>query len=239
MAPPRYRGPDPPLRARDEEPNRNKESLHDFDRLDHLVRPLRGEFLALEPTARELLFTAARTPNSFTDEPVSDEQLRAIWELAKWPPTSANTNPMRVLYLRTEPARERLIPHLAEGNRDKSASAPVIAVLAYDTQYTEHVPRLLPFRPEIKEMLEADPVHHQEQARFNSALQAGYFLLSVRAAGLTAGPLGGFDAAGVDREFFPEGRLRSFLVVNIGRPGDNPWFERLPRLEYEEAVRLI
>ncbi|MFD7893741.1 malonic semialdehyde reductase [Streptomyces sp. NPDC059568] len=197
------------------------------------------EHLALEPAARELLFTAARTANSFADEPVSDEQLRAIWELAKWPPTSANVNPMRVVYLRTDAARERLIPHLAEANRSKSASAPVIAVLAYDTEYTEHVPRLLPFRPEMKEILEADPAHHQEQARFNSALQAAYFLLSIRAAGLTAGPLGGFDTAGVDREFFPDGRLKSFLVVNIGKPGDNPWFERLPRLDYEEAVQLI
>lgn len=197
------------------------------------------EHLALEPSARELLFTEARTANNFADEPVSEGQLRAIWELAKWPPTSANVNPMRVLYLRTGAAQERLIPHLAEANQHKSASAPVIAVLAYDTQYTEHVPRLLPFRPEMKEALEADPAHHQEQARFNSALQAAYFMLSVRAAGLTAGPLGGFDAPAVDREFFPDGRLKSFLVVNIGKPGDNPWFDRLPRLGYEEAVQLI
>ncbi|MDX3077883.1 malonic semialdehyde reductase [Streptomyces sp. MI02-7b] len=208
--------------------------------LDSTTPPdLFEEHLALDPTARELLFTAARTANNFADEPVPDDQLRAIWELAKWPPTSANVNPLRVLYLRTDTAQDRLIPHLAESNQHKSASAPVIAVLAYDTQYTEHVPRLLPFRPEMKEMLEADPVHHQEQARFNAALQAAYFLLSIRAAGLTAGPLGGFDAEAVDREFFPDGRLKSFLVVNIGKPGDDPWFERLPRLGYEEVVQLI
>ncbi|UIX31942.1 malonic semialdehyde reductase [Streptomyces sp. GQFP] len=197
------------------------------------------DFLALDPAACRLLFTGARTANTFSDEPVPDEQLRAIWELAQWPPTSANTNPLRVLYLRTPEARERLIPLLAEGNRAKGASAPVNAVLAYDTRYTEHTPRLLPFRPEMKELLEADPDNHQSQARFNSALQAAYFLLSVRAAGLVAGPLGGFDAEAVDREFFPDGRLRSFLVVNIGKPGENPWFERLPRLDYEEVVSLI
>ncbi|MFE3021081.1 malonic semialdehyde reductase [Streptomyces sp. NPDC059256] len=197
------------------------------------------EHLALGAEARRLLFTGARTANSFTDEPVPAETLRAIWELAKWPPTSANTNPLRVLFLRTGQAQERLIPHLAEGNRAKSTSAPVIAVLAYDTRYSEHIPRLLPFMPELKDVLEADPVLHQEQARFNSALQAGYFLLSVRAAGLAAGPLGGFDAQGVDKEFFPDGRLKSFLVVNIGKPGENPWFERLPRLDYEEAVSCL
>ncbi|MEV5478597.1 malonic semialdehyde reductase [Streptomyces sp. NPDC052207] len=194
------------------------------------------EHLVLEAEARELLFTGARTANSFSEEPVPDEALRAIWELAKWPPTSANTNPMRVLFLRTEDAQGRLIPHLAEGNRAKSASAPVIAVLAYDTQYSEYVPRLLPYMPEFKDTIEADPVKHQEHARFNSALQAGYFLLSVRAAGLAAGPLGGFDSDGVDKEFFPDGRLKSFLLVNIGKPGDSPWFGRLPRLEYEEVV---
>jgi 3-hydroxypropanoate dehydrogenase len=194
------------------------------------------EHLVLEAEARRLLFTDARTANSFSDEPVPDEALRAIWELAKWPPTSANTNPMRVLFLRTGHARERLIPHLAEGNRAKSASAPVIAVLAYDTQYSKYIPRLLPFKPEHKETLEADPVGHQEHARFNSALQAGCFPLSVRAAGLAAGPLSGFDSDGVDQEFFPGGRLKSFLLVIIGKPGDNPWFERLPRLDYEEAV---
>lgn len=143
---------------------------------------------------------------------------------------------MRVLFLRTGHARERLIPHLAEGNRAKSASAPVIAVLAYDTQYSKYIPRLLPFKPEHKETLEADPVGHQEHARFNSALQAGCFPLSVRAADLAAGPLSGFDSDGVDQEFFPDGRLKSFLLVNIGKPGDNPWFERLPLLDYEEAV---
>ncbi|MGW3626525.1 malonic semialdehyde reductase [Streptomyces sp. NPDC000880] len=198
-----------------------------------------GEHLALEPTARQMLFTDARTANNFADEPVTDEQLRAIWELAKWPPTSANVNPLRVLYLRTGDARERLLPHLAEANRAKSASAPVTAVLAFDPHYTEHVPRLLPFRPEMKEILEADPDNHQEQARFNAALQAGYFLLSVRAAGLAAGPLGGFDADGVNQEFFGECRWKSFLLVNIGKPGENPWFERLPRLDFEEAVSLV
>ncbi|MFD4944668.1 malonic semialdehyde reductase [Streptomyces sp. NPDC058409] len=198
-----------------------------------------AKLLALEPAAQEMLFTAARTANRFADEPVTGEQLRAIWELAKWPPTSANTNPMRVLYLRTPEARERLLPHLAEGNRAKSASAPVTAVLAYDPQYTEHLPQLLPFRPDFKEILEADPVKHQEQARFNAALQAGYFLLSIRAAGLAAGPLGGFDPDGVDKEFFSDCRWRSFLLVNIGKPGSDPWFERLPRLDYEEAVGLL
>lgn len=195
------------------------------------------ESLLLDRVAQELLFTEARTANSFSPEPVDDETLRAIWELAKWPPTAANTNPLRVLYVRTEDGKARLLPHLAEGNVAKTASAPVVAVLAADSEFHEHLPQLFPVRPEMKDAFE-DPAAREPMWQFNSALQAGYFLLAVRAAGLAAGPMAGFDNAGVDREFFPDGRWRSILVVNIGKPGDDPWFDRLPRLDYEDAVAL-
>ncbi|MFG1667743.1 malonic semialdehyde reductase [Streptomyces sp. Y7] len=193
----------------------------------------------LSEAGRELLFTGARTVNNFSPEPVSDEQLRAVWELSKWPPTSANTNPLRILYVRSPEAKRRLLPHLLERNQAKSESAPVVAVLARDSAYTEHIPRLWPFNPEAKDVYDADPAHRDRQGHFNALLQAGYFILAVRATGLAAGPLLGFDPDGVDGEFFPDGRWRSFLVVNIGRPGHNPWFERLPRLDYHEAVRLV
>ncbi|MFB9909423.1 malonic semialdehyde reductase [Allokutzneria oryzae] len=194
--------------------------------------------LLLDKAAQELLFTEARTANTFSQEPVPDETLRAIWELAQWAPTALNTNPLRVHYLRTEEAKSRLVPHMAEGNRAKTASAPVVAVLAADTDFHEHIPHLVPFRPEAREYFAADEKMRTDAAHFNSALQAGYFLLAVRAAGLAAGPMGGFDREGVDREFFPEGRLRSLLVVNIGKPGENPWFDRLPRLAYDDVVTL-
>jgi 3-hydroxypropanoate dehydrogenase len=197
------------------------------------------DLLALDARAQRLLFTEARTANTFSEEPVSDEQLRAIVELAKWPPTAANINPLRILFVNSPEARARLVSHMSEGNAPKTATAPAVAVLAADTEFHEHVPRLLPFRPELKDYFGADDELRERQATFNAALQAAYFILAVRAAGLAAGPMGGFDGPGIDREFFADRPWRSILVVNIGRPGVDPWFDRLPRLDYDEMVQHI
>ena len=190
----------------------------------------------LSAEGRALLFTEARTANSFAGTPVTDEELTEIWELAKWPPTAANTQPLRVLYVRTAAGQERLLPHMNEGNRAKTATAPVVAVLALDTRFHEHIPAVLPFKPELKDIFEANTEMRQDTGTFSAALQVGYFLLAVRSLGLVAGPMAGFDKAGVDAEFFPDGRFTSLLVVNIGHPGEAPWFDRLPRLDHESAV---
>ncbi|HWD71932.1 MAG TPA: malonic semialdehyde reductase [Actinomycetota bacterium] len=194
--------------------------------------------LVLEDESQRLLFTDARTANTFSDDPVDDEQLAAIYDLMKWAPTGGNAQPLRILFIRSPEAKERLIAHLNEGNRDKSRSAPVVAVLAADTSFHEHMGRLFPQRPQMKEYLAADDALRERQAKFNATLQAGYFILAVRAMGLAAGPMAGFDAAGVDKEFFADGTWSSILVVNIGRPGPEAWRDRLPRLDYHEAVRL-
>jgi 3-hydroxypropanoate dehydrogenase len=191
----------------------------------------------LSDEGRALLFTEARTANTFADIPVTDEELAEIWELAKWPPTAANIQPLRVLYVRTPQGKERLLPHMNDGNRDKTASAPAVAVLALDTRFHEHIPEVLPFKPELKDVLEANADMRQHMGGFSAALQVGYFLLAVRSLGLVAGPMAGFDKAGIDREFFADGRLTSLLVVNIGHPGADPWFDRLPRLAHSSAVR--
>ncbi len=193
--------------------------------------------IALEPAARELLFTTARTANTFTDEPVSDEQLRAITELAKWPPTMANTNPLRIMFVRSSEGKQRLGPLMSEGNRAKTISAPAVAVLAVDTDFHEKIPELLPFRPELRESFAEDAENRERLAIFNGALQAGYFILAVRAAGLAAGPMLGFDAAGIDAEFFADRPWKTILVVNIGKPGTDPWFNRLPRLAHDDYVQ--
>lgn len=190
----------------------------------------------LDEAGRALLFTAARTANTFASTPVTDAELTEIWELAKWAPTAANTQPLRVLYVRTDEGKARLIPHLSEGNRAKTASAPAVAVLALDPRFHEHIPTLMPFRPELKDVFEANEPMRTATGRFGSTLQAGYFLLAVRALGLAAGPMAGFDAAAVDAEFFPDGRHHSILVVNIGHPGVDPWFDRLPRLPHSDIV---
>jgi 3-hydroxypropanoate dehydrogenase len=192
--------------------------------------------LALSPEAQDLLFREARTASAFSDEPVTDDQIAAIYDLVKYAPTAMNTQPLRILLVRQGEARERLLKHMADGNRDKTANAPLVAVLAADTNFHEHLPRTFPHFPGAKDLF-ADPAAREEAARFNGALQVGYFLLGVRAAGLAAGPMGGFDAASLDADLFAGTPLRSLLVVNIGRPGDNAWFDRLPRLEHDEVVR--
>jgi 3-hydroxypropanoate dehydrogenase len=193
----------------------------------------------LDAHGRHVLFTGARTANTFAPTPVTDEELTQIWELAKWAPTSANTQPLRVLYVRQGEGRDRLVRHMNEGNKAKTASAPAVAVLARDTRFHEQIPRVLPYKPELEQAFEANEKLRLDTASFNAALQAGYFILSVRAHGLAAGPMSGFDAEGLDAEFFPDGQLRSILVVNIGHPGTSPWLGRLPRLGHDDVVQWV
>ncbi|MBB5872130.1 3-hydroxypropanoate dehydrogenase [Allocatelliglobosispora scoriae] len=194
--------------------------------------------LALGREAQDLLFRNARTANTFTDEPVDEEQVRAIHELVRLAPTALNAQPLRTLLVRSDAARMRLLAHVSDGNRAKTATAPLVAVLAADTEFHENLPELYPRRPKAREWF-TDPAYREAQAKFNATLQIGYFLIGVRAAGLAAGPMAGFDNAGVDREFFPDGRHRSLLLVNIGRPGPDAWDERLPRLGFDETVWTI
>jgi 3-hydroxypropanoate dehydrogenase len=192
--------------------------------------------LLLSPDAQDLLFREARTANAFTDEPVSDAQIAAIYELVKFGPTALNGQPLRIHLVRQGEARERLLKHMAEGNREKTASAPLVAVLAADTDFHENLPKTFPHFPGAADLFRGSDEGREAAARFNAAIQTGYFLLGVRAAGLAAGPMGGFDADGLDAEFFEGTSLKSILVVNIGHPAENAWFDRLPRLDHDEVV---
>lgn len=195
--------------------------------------------MEIERNVEEQLFTAARTAKAFSDAPVSDEQLAKVAELVRWPPTMANTTPLRIAYVRGEGARERLIPLLTEPNRPKTLSAPVAAILAVDLEFHEHIPRLYPVGAHLRDTFAADREHRERQAIFNGALQAGYFILAVRAVGLAAGPMLGFDQAAVDAVFFGDRPWKSILVVNVGHPAPDAWRERLPRLEHEEYVEYL
>jgi 3-hydroxypropanoate dehydrogenase len=191
--------------------------------------------LALSPDAQALLFRDARTANTFTDEPVTDEQVAAIYDLVKYGPTAMNTQPLRIVLVRQGESRDRLLKVMSDGNRDKTADAPLVAILAADTDFHEHLPRTFPHFPGAKDAF-ADAAAREQAAKFNATLQIGYFLIGVRAAGLAAGPMGGFDADALDAEFFEGTSLRSLLVVNLGHPGENAWFDRLPRLDHAEVV---
>lgn len=197
------------------------------------------DLIALNAAAQDLLFRTARTANTFTDEPVTDDQIRAIHELVRTAPTAYNAQPLRIVLVRSAPARQRLLPHLSQGNRAKTAAAPLTAILATDTAFHEHLPRIFPHRPGLRERLDADPAGREAQARFNAVLQIGYLIVGIRAAGLAAGPMAGFDPAGLDAEFFPDGRLRSLLVINIGHPGPDAWTDRLPRLTHDDVVHTV
>jgi 3-hydroxypropanoate dehydrogenase len=194
--------------------------------------------LVLSTDAQELLFRSARTANTFTDEPVTDEQIKAIYDLVQYGPTSMNAQPLRVVLLRSDEAKARALPHLGEGNRAKTAAAPLVAVLAYDVDFHDHLPTVFPHFPGARDVFSEEELRHRT-GRDNAYLQAGYFLLGIRAAGLAAGPMGGFDPAGLDAELFPDGRTKSVMVVNIGQPGPEAWFDRLPRLDYDQVVTAL
>ncbi|MFE7778109.1 malonic semialdehyde reductase [Streptomyces sp. NPDC057445] len=191
----------------------------------------------LDDAGRKVLFTEARTANTFAATAVADDELAMIWELARWSPSAANGQPLRVLFVRTREGKEQLARHLDKGNRAKTLSAPAVAILAYDVDFHEQMPTVFPARGEMLRAAFADLTEKRESlAAYNSALQTGVFLLAVRAAGLAAGPMAGFDRAGVDEEFFAGTSWRSHLVVNIGHPGADPWFPRLPRVPVGDAV---
>lgn len=195
--------------------------------------------LALDPTAQDLLFREAHTAYTFSDEPVSDEQIRAVYELVKYAPTAFNQCPLRITLVRSPEARSRLVKHMSEGNKPKTSTAPLTAVLSVDLEFHERLPELLPHAPGVKDTFFSEAAQREAAGSFNATLQAGYFILGVRAAGLAAGPMSGFDKQGVDKEFFGDGRQKSLLVVNIGLPGEEAYKPRLPRLAYEEAVTTV
>ena len=197
-----------------------------------------AEPTALRPIdldAREALFTSARTINTFADTPVSDQELVDVWELARWAPTAANFQPLRVTYVRTAERKQQLASFMADGNKEKTAAAPVVAILSADHGFYEHLPTITPFRAELKDVFAANPEMAAAAATNNTWLQAGYFILAVRAMGLAAGPMGGFDGAAIDEAFLDQGR-HTLLVVNIGHPGDGAWRERLPRLDHSDVI---
>jgi 3-hydroxypropanoate dehydrogenase len=197
------------------------------------------DVLALDPAAQDLLFREARTANTFTDEPVTDEQIQAIYDLVKYAPTSMNMQPLRVVLVRSPEARERLVDLMFDGNKEKTAKAPLVAVLATDHEFHEELPTQFPHFPQAKDAVFGERPVREAAGSFNAALQVGYFIIGVRAAGLAAGPMTGFDAEGINKEFFGDGEHGVLAVVNIGKPGENAWYPRSPRLAYDEVVTTV
>ncbi|WP_345595248.1 malonic semialdehyde reductase, partial [Streptomyces marokkonensis] len=154
-------------------------------------------------------------------------------------PTSMNQQPLRIVLVRSDEGRKRLVKHLAEGNNKKAETAPLVAILAADNEFHEELPEQLPHFPQVKDLVFSDRAVREQSARFNASLQVGYFILGVRAAGLAAGPMTGFDADGLNKEFFADGEHSVLAVVNMGKPGENAWFDRSPRLTYDQVVTTV
>ena len=191
----------------------------------------------LADAALDQLFRTARTHNAFRG-PVTDEQLHALYELMKWGPTSSNCQPARILFLRSGEAKEKLKPALSSGNRDKTMAAPVTAILAYDLHFYEHLPRMFPHNPSAASWFKDKPDTPIHALR-NGAIQGAFFIMAARAIGLDTGPMSGFDNAKVDAAFFPDGRVKSNFLCNLGRGDPSKIFARLPRFSFDEVCRII
>lgn len=195
--------------------------------------------IALDSATQDLLFREARTANTFTDEPVTEEQVQAIYDLVKYGPTAFNQTPLRITLVRSPEARERLVKHMMEGNQPKTAAAPLVAILSADNEFHEELPNLLPHFPQAKDLFFSERPAREQSALLNATLQAGYFIVGIRAAGLAAGPMTGFDFAAVQKEFLDDDHT-PLMVINIGKPGEdaNP-FPRAPRLAYDDVITTV
>ena len=194
----------------------------------------------LDAAGLDLIFRNARTHNAFSGE-VTDAQLRAIWDIVRLGPTTGNSQPARILFLRSQEAKERLKPALSPGNLDKTMSAPVTAILAYDLEFYEHLPRLFPHNLAMKNAFAGEEKKQfaETAALRNSSLQGAYFIIAARAIGLDTGPMSGFNNALVDKEFFAGTTWKSNFLCNLGTGDPSKIFPRNPRLEFEEACRIL
>jgi 3-hydroxypropanoate dehydrogenase len=194
----------------------------------------------LDQQALDQLFLTARTQNGWLPTPVTDDQLREVYDIMKMGPTSANTCPARLVFLRTPEAKARLLPALTPGNVDKTRAAPVTAIIGYDTRFFEWMPKkLFTHRPDMAENYAKNSALAEITAFRNGTLQGAYFMLAVRAVGLDVGGMSGFDNAKVDAEFFPDGRVKSNFLCNVGHGDSSKVLPKLPRLDFDEACTLL
>jgi len=191
----------------------------------------------LDDKALDTIFREARTHNGFSGE-VSDAQLRQLYELLKFGPTTMNTQPARFVFVKSKAAKEKLRPALSPGNLDKTLSAPVTVIVAHDLRFYEFLPKTFPNNPNAKANFEGKDAIIPTVCLRNGSLQGAYLLIAARALGLDTGPMSGFDNAKVDAAFFPDGRWKSNFLVNLGKGDPSKIFPRNPRLTFEDACRI-
>ena len=192
----------------------------------------------LNDAGLDLLFREARTHNGWTDKEVSDVLLQAVFDLAKMGPTSANCSPQRIVYVKTQAGKEKLKPALMAGNVEKTMAAPVTAILGYDLEFYEQLPKLFPHTDARSWFLGNDDLIEATAFR-NGTLQGAYFILAARALGLDCGPMSGFDNAMVDQAFFPDGKVKSNFICSLGYGDPSKLFPRSPRFDFDEVCKIV
>jgi len=191
----------------------------------------------LDAAALATLFTEARTHNGWTGAPVTDAEIARIYELTRMGPTSANCSPARFVFVKTAEGKEKLRPSLSSGNLEKTMSAPVVVIAAYDTAFYDKLPELFP-HADAKAWFTSSPALAEETAFRNATLQAGYLILAARSIGLDTGPMSGFDKPKVDEAFFAGTTWKSNFLINLGHGDASKLFGRLPRLPFDEACKI-
>ena len=186
----------------------------------------------------EQLFDHARTQNAFTAEAVPEAQLRQLYEMMKWGPTSANCSPARIAFVTTPEAKAKLLAGMSPGNVEKTRQAPVTAVIGMDMAFYEKLPTLFP-HADAKSWFVGKPAHIEATAFRNSSLQGAYFIIAARALGLDCGPMSGFDAAAIDAAFWSGTSVKTNFICNLGHGDASGLFPRSPRLSFEEACQLV
>lgn len=187
----------------------------------------------------DVIFRSARSHNKWLDKPVSEVTLRAVYDLTRWGPTSANCSPARFVFVTSPEGREKLVTCVSQGNSEKVRTAPVTVIIAYDTRFYDLIPQLFPHNPGARDWFAHDPAVVEATAFRNSTLQGAYLMVAARALGLDCGPMSGFDNAAVDRTFFPDGRHKSNFICALGYGDPAGLFERSPRLSFKEACSIV
>jgi 3-hydroxypropanoate dehydrogenase len=192
----------------------------------------------LDATAHDTLFNSARTHNVWLDKPITDAQLRRLYDLMKWGPTSANCSPARIVFVKTREARDRLAACMSPGNADKTKVAPVTAIIGMDMAFYEQLPRLFP-HTDAKSWFAGNQALIEATAFRNSSLQGGYLIMAARSLGLDCGPMSGFDAEKINAEFFAGTTIKVNFVCSLGYGDPDKLFPRSPRLSFEDACQIV
>lgn len=183
------------------------------------------------------LFLEARTHTAWANKPVSQETLQRIFDLAKMAPTSANCSPMRIVFVQSKEAKEKLRPCLDSGNVDKTMAAPVTAIIAYDREFYEQLPKLFP-HTDARSWFVGNPQLSERTAFLNCSLQGAYFILAARSCGVDCGPMSGFDNDMIDKTFFADTSFKSNFLCNLGYGDPSVLHPRSPRFEFDEVCRI-